>query len=159
MNQFAWFRGKWLPLPTFVFELHMSLSYDGIYVTVFPYFTRVLNSAAMQNFFVKSREYIKSRVPNFCRNFTSIGNMTRLIIALCLIGLNKLPIFSCPSVRTLIKNKFICDVTSLLSIPCPRISSIHILLDNSIFIITSGFKRCSFRSMKNFWEFYFDTPL
>lgn len=47
----ARFRKKRLPLPTFVFELHMSLSYDGIYVTVFPYFTRVLNSAAMQKIF------------------------------------------------------------------------------------------------------------
>lgn len=107
---------------------------------------------------VKSREYIKSRVPNFCRNFTSIGNMTRLIIAFCLLGLNKLPIFSCPSVRTLIKNKFICDVTSLLSIPCPRISSIHILLNNSIFIKTSEFKRCSFKSMNNLLDFFFETP-
>lgn len=119
---------------------------------------REFRSAAMQNFFVKSREYMKSRVPNFCRNFISIGNMTRLIIAFCLLGLNKLPIFSCPSVRTLIKNKFICDVTSLLSIPCPRISSIHILLNNSIFIKTSEFKRCSLKSMNNLLDFFFKTP-
>lgn len=50
------------------------------------------------------------------------------------------------------------NTMAYLVILCPKISSIYILLNYSIFVNTSGFKRCSFRSMKKSTDFSFDTP-
>lgn len=57
---------------------------------------------------------------------------------------------------------FIISITEKMKniiILCPRISSIHILLNESVFINTPEFRQCSFKSMNIFQDFNEMPPL